>query len=1366
MSHGDELVGALLLQRRVVSADKLNWALLQAARSKALGSELGLAEVLTRNGVLTPHQLSQLLSEAAEVRPDPVHLEWTREAILQAAARVAAGTGSGFNLPPIVPLRPSLPSAGSHGMPSSGLNAVVAEPKRWGRYEVGDELGRGAMGVVFRAVDVEADRREVAIKVLLQGDRARPDILERFRREARTLERLKHPAIVRVFDHGVFQKRAFIAMEYVAGTPLKSVIADLPLSRGLVIMEEIADALAYAHEQDVVHRDLKPENVLIAADGKPRIMDFGLAKILDESSALTRNGDLVGTPIYMSPEQIRGELDALGPSADLWALGCTFYEFLTGGRPFNGETVDVVSKLIQDYDPPAAIELRPDCPAELSAMCQTMLNKDRCRRYPSARAVAEDIRRYLRGQEVLLGQGPKEEVVEEFVKAGFKAPPWLLALGVALAVVLLGGLGVELNRRRVLEGERRQLVVSLEGALAQAEEVLGVGEELLRGAPEGPAPESIAAAREALAVFPPTRLQVLAETEYAAWIGKHRSARLELQALSVLGRHLGLWPPVPRRDKRDEPAVTRLASQARAMKPGRLRALLSWAEARIRADSPSPERSLELYRIVLERYGTSLRPQLELIALLRRLGRAQDANTASRIAFGKLRAPAARHALLIERASAFFEAEADDQARAALRRAAELAAPLSVKERLGFFVALSEMGAWSLLAERLEELSGELRNAPEIAVLRAQVQIQRRRFARALALAGGADGQNLSSAWEARRQLALAEAKSARLDKGALICALGAQSAARAGEEFLIEARAALLRVRLLLFIGKPKQAQVVARELKERWSEAALSGRLRSVAADLVAGCFAALADAELARFLVGEFLPDWSRLLKHYEAAARIAAKPSPILRRIAALALYPTVTEEVRSAARSARRQIKDESPVSLSVRGAFELTEAVSPDGASAARSLLRQARHLRRPQPLAELQSELAFSLEQPGIFDRVRWKPETGELKRLLVWALLLEPLDVRSLELQAELAALDGQPGELKRARERVLLLDSSNPGFFDRILHASRPSAEDRLKLLVDIRRLDGEEQRPDWKRAANLGELAAAYAGLSQAEPARRIAQEALERNRLQHDALQVLAGSELAPKALRKQASQSYKFVTQEGRLRAMGAIFQFLSAKPTSALRQQTRSLIGQLDVPETWLMEALDAVLTLDVEPGNESAWRRLIGFSFEAESALYGLLHGLDLGSPALHETLREKAAAALKLAATGADRDLVELELAFHGLWSILAGRGTVALGLETEALLTQLLERRPRSMAPRLLRAVLRLKTGAPGDALEELKVLRRRKSGTLRSVLLGLGAVCLESGDPDVAKELAQRAMRARLPRAFFRRLFDGHRKLFQ
>jgi serine/threonine protein kinase len=264
-------------------------------------------------------------------------------------------------------------------------------------YEVLAEVGRGAMGVVYKARQTGLNRL-VALKMILAGPLAGPQLLDRFRKEAEAVARLGHPNIVHVYDFGERQGLPFFSMELAEGGSLKDRLGSgpLPPPEAARLVRTLAQAMHHAHQRDIVHRDLKPANVLLIPDGTPKVTDFGLAKHLDSSDGPTQSGVVLGTPSYMAPEQARGRTREVGPRTDVYALGAILYECLTGRPPFKGDTaLDTLDQVVQ-RDPTPPSWLRPDVPADLESVCLKCLQKDPRHRYASALELADDLRRFLK----------------------------------------------------------------------------------------------------------------------------------------------------------------------------------------------------------------------------------------------------------------------------------------------------------------------------------------------------------------------------------------------------------------------------------------------------------------------------------------------------------------------------------------------------------------------------------------------------------------------------------------------------------------------------------------------------------------------------------------------------------------------------------------------------------------------------------------------------------------------------------------------------------------------------------------------------------------------------------------------------------
>jgi len=284
---------------------------------------------------------------------------------------------------------------------ATGAIAVSAEPQRFGDFELLQEIARGGMGVVYRARQMTLNRI-VALKMILSGRLATDEDITRFRTEAEAAARLQHPHIVAVHDVGAIDGQHYFSMDFIEGTSLAQKLQNGPLPGRTAAryVRLIARAIHHAHKQGILHRDLKPSNILIDAEDEPHITDFGLAKRLGGDSGQTRTGVVLGTPSYMAPEQAAGKSQQLGPACDIYGLGAVLYELITGRPPFRAETpLDTVMQ-VMDRDPPPPRLLNSNIDHDLETICLKCLEKDPRRRYATAEALAEDLRRYLNDEPI------------------------------------------------------------------------------------------------------------------------------------------------------------------------------------------------------------------------------------------------------------------------------------------------------------------------------------------------------------------------------------------------------------------------------------------------------------------------------------------------------------------------------------------------------------------------------------------------------------------------------------------------------------------------------------------------------------------------------------------------------------------------------------------------------------------------------------------------------------------------------------------------------------------------------------------------------------------------------------------------------
>ncbi|HSQ54843.1 MAG TPA: serine/threonine-protein kinase, partial [Gemmata sp.] len=288
-------------------------------------------------------------------------------------------------------------------------------------YELLGELGRGGMGVVFKAKHVGLNRL-VALKVMLNGLFASAAEKARFRLEAESVARLHHPNVVQVYDVGEHGGIAFIAFEFVEGPTLRSWQNGKPIEprQAAALAAQIARAMQHAHGARIVHRDLKPANILLAKPGdvngyssavaaprspfttlQPKVTDFGLAKPLEGAADLTASGATCGTPNYMAPEQVRGGPGGTAPSADIWGIGALLFELLTGRPPFVGTDAATIMNDILLSEPPPVSLLEDGVPRDLGVIVAKCLEKDASRRYLTAGDIADDLERFLKGEQIL-----------------------------------------------------------------------------------------------------------------------------------------------------------------------------------------------------------------------------------------------------------------------------------------------------------------------------------------------------------------------------------------------------------------------------------------------------------------------------------------------------------------------------------------------------------------------------------------------------------------------------------------------------------------------------------------------------------------------------------------------------------------------------------------------------------------------------------------------------------------------------------------------------------------------------------------------------------------------------------------------------
>jgi serine/threonine protein kinase/tetratricopeptide (TPR) repeat protein len=439
-------------------------------------------------------------------------------------------------------------------------------------YEILGELGRGGVGVVYKARQLNP-RRLVALKTLRAGERATPDQVVRFGVESQTVARLQHPNIVQIYEVGVHQERPYFAMEFVDGGSLQERSAGRPQPPGeaAALVETLALAIHHAHERGVVHRDLKPANILLlesqepraesrepkgkkqAASGPlaldsrlstlgfPKIADFGLARLMDTDLRLTQTGVAAGTPNYMSPEQASGQSLAIGPPADVWALGAILYELLTGWPPFMAATPLEVLRQVTDSDPVSPSVLVPGVPRDLETICLKCLRKEPAKRYSSAQTLAEDLGRFQDGRPVRARPlGPLGRSARWCRRNPFLAA----ALGVVAATVVVAFLWINGARRAAQTlAEDKDRLAQRNAELARKEQTARLQLEEALAKRTAALKERDEAARKAQAVNDYLIVGMLASTNPRNHQGKELTVRTVLdQAAAGVARAFAADP--------------------------------------------------------------------------------------------------------------------------------------------------------------------------------------------------------------------------------------------------------------------------------------------------------------------------------------------------------------------------------------------------------------------------------------------------------------------------------------------------------------------------------------------------------------------------------------------------------------------------------------------------------------------------------------------------------------------------------------------------------------------------------------------------------------------------------------------------------
>ncbi len=388
----DRVFASFLVKYGLLPKEKVQDVLALQKRLAQEGQIMSLGGLTVLKGYVTARDVKATLklSKAAKQRYSDTHYAPT--AATPSSGRKAAGW--------------TVPDSTLGPLCSQTVSSAEETGEEFGKYRLLGELGHGGMGIVYKAFDTEL-KRTVALKMLLcEESGVETQQVKRFMIEARAAAKLKHPNIVQLHDFGEEYGRHYFTMDYVEGISLEDALADrkrqrLSPKRISEIIRDVADALGYAHSKGIIHRDIKPANILLDRDGKPFLTDFGLAKeVRGLEKSLTLTGVIMGTPYYMSPEQARGD-KRIDRRSDIFSLGVIMYEALTGRKPFAGTQIYEILNKVIDTDPPTLRSVSRLVHRDIETICMKCLDKEKQRRYRSAKELSDDITRYLEGEPIL-----------------------------------------------------------------------------------------------------------------------------------------------------------------------------------------------------------------------------------------------------------------------------------------------------------------------------------------------------------------------------------------------------------------------------------------------------------------------------------------------------------------------------------------------------------------------------------------------------------------------------------------------------------------------------------------------------------------------------------------------------------------------------------------------------------------------------------------------------------------------------------------------------------------------------------------------------------------------------------------------------
>ena len=372
-------------------------------------SQLDVSQLAFRDNYLSRQQIALIIKAMANPQPDKKVVTASDPSTAALSSKPISGEAQGFQL-----------------------------GQDWGKFAILQEIGRGGMGVVYKAKCLTSGQI-VALKILLSGSRADSVQIRRFLREARTSATLKHANIVQTYDIGEQQSYHYFTMQYVEGETFAAWVGNeqINLQAKLEVLIKVCHALDYAHRQKILHRDLKPSNILVDHDRIPYLSDFGLAKLIDSDSALTQTGSTLGTPFYMAPEQVKGNKSRIGPGCDIYSMGIVLYQTITGRLPFTADMIPQLFHKILCEDPPAPRSHDPEIPLPLQAICLKAIQKKLEARYATAIELADDLDRFLQGEKVAAMRFYRSKTLWKMTRHLVRGSKfWIICGAMALALSL------------------------------------------------------------------------------------------------------------------------------------------------------------------------------------------------------------------------------------------------------------------------------------------------------------------------------------------------------------------------------------------------------------------------------------------------------------------------------------------------------------------------------------------------------------------------------------------------------------------------------------------------------------------------------------------------------------------------------------------------------------------------------------------------------------------------------------------------------------------------------------------------------------------------------------------------------------------